>query len=85
MGKRRVNVILIPDEDSYVAYVPMFPSCTTEGDTPKSALKNAKEALELLFENASDDDYENLALSYSDHVTVGEVEIDVPVHAGAKT
>ena len=84
MGKRRVNVIVIPDEDSYVAYIPMFPSCTTEGGTPKEALKSAKEALELLFENASDDDYENLNLAFANHVTVGEVEIDVPVHAGAK-
>ena len=79
------NIILIPDKNCYVAYVPMFPSCTTEGDTPKLALKNAKEALQLLFENASDDDNENLALSYSDNVTLGEVETDVPMHAGAKT
>lgn len=78
MGKRKVNVILIPDEDSYVAFIPMFPSCTTEGGTPK-------EALELLFDDASEDDYENLAQAYATHVTIGEVEIDVPVHAEANT
>lgn len=85
MEKHKITVILIPDKEGYVAYIPMFPSCTTSGDTPKEALENARESLELLFEEPSEDDLENLKLAHSDHITVGEVEIGLPVRAKVKT
>ena len=84
MDKRKVTVILIPDEEGYVAYMPLFPSCTTEGDTPREALNNAKEALELLLEEPSEDDLENLEMSYVDHVAVGEIEVEVSARPKAK-
>jgi predicted RNase H-like HicB family nuclease len=77
-------VILLPDEEGYVAFVPLFPGCTTEGDTPRQALKNAREALELLLDEPTEDDVENLELSYVDHVIVGEIEVEVPTKTKAK-
>ncbi len=42
MHKRKVTVVLFPGEDSgYVAFMPLFPSCTTEGETVEEALQNA--------------------------------------------
>ncbi|MCH8063141.1 MAG: type II toxin-antitoxin system HicB family antitoxin [Chloroflexi bacterium] len=79
MGRHKVTVILIPDEDGYVAYIPSFPSCNTSGDSPRQALENAKESLELLFVEPSEDDLEDLNFAHADHVTVGEVELELPV------
>ncbi|MCI0438084.1 MAG: type II toxin-antitoxin system HicB family antitoxin [Chloroflexi bacterium] len=84
MEKRKVTVILFPSVDGgYTAFMPLFPDCTTSGDTAQEAFKAAKESLELLFEDPSEDDLENLELSYVDHVTVGDVEIEVNVPAKA--
>ena len=79
MGKRKVTVILYPGEDGgYVAFMPLFPSCTTEGDSVEEALKNAKESLELALESPSDTDLECLTLSHATHIVVGQVEVEVP-------
>ena len=79
MDRHKITVILIPDEDGYAAYIPSFPSCNTSGDSPREALENAKESLELLFEQPSEDDIEDLNYAHADHVTVGEVELELPV------
>ena len=80
MGKRKVTVILYPGEDGgYVAFMPLFPSCTTEGDTVEETLRNAKESLELALEAPSDTDLECLDHSHAKHIVVGEVEVDVEV------
>jgi predicted RNase H-like HicB family nuclease len=79
MEKRKVTVILFSGEDGgYVAFMPLFPSCTTEGDTAEEALKNAKESLELALEETKPDDLECLDYSHPGHVVVGEVEVEVP-------
>ena len=79
MDKRKVTVILFPGEDSgYVAFMPLFPSCTTDGETVEETLKNAKESLRLALENPSDTDLECLTLSHATHIIIGEVEVDVP-------
>ena len=71
MDKRKVTVILFPGEDSgYVAYIPLFPSCTTEGETVEETLKNAKESLELALEDPNDTDLECLTLSRATHVVL---------------
>jgi predicted RNase H-like HicB family nuclease len=79
MDSRKVTVILFPGEDSgYVAFMPLFPSCTTEGETVEETLKNAKESLELALEVPSDTDRECLMYSHASYVVVGEVEVEVP-------
>ena len=82
MERRRVTVILFPEEEGgYTAFLPLYPSCTTQGETADEALNNAKESLELLMEDPSQDDIEFLDLSHAPHVVVGEVEIEVPARA----
>ena len=79
MDKRKVTVILFPGEDSgYVAYIPLFPSCTTQGKTVEETLGNAKESLELALEEPTDTDIECLENSHAKHIVVGEVEVEVP-------
>ena len=79
MEKRKVTVILFSGEDGgYSAFIPLFPSCTTEGDTAEEALKNAKESLELALEETKPDDMECLDYSHPSHIVVGEVEVEVP-------
>ena len=76
---QKVTVILYPGEDgAYVSYVPLFPECTTQGNSVEEALANARESLELHIEDAADDDLENIKLSYVPHVVVGQVEITSP-------
>ena len=86
MSKRNVPVILLPDEDGgYSVFIPLFPACTTQGETPVEALKNAKEALELILEEPSNDDLECLELLEVSHVVLGRVEVEIPVPPKVKT
>ena len=81
MEKRKVTVILFSGGDGgYAAFMPLFPSCTTEGDTVEQALTNAKESLELALEESKPDDIECLEYSHPSHIVVGEVEVEVPGH-----
>ena len=85
MGKTSVPVILLPEEDGgYSVFVPLFPACTTQGDTAEEALRNAKEAMELILEEPSEDDLECLELLDITHVVLGQVEVDVPVTPSVK-
>jgi|AP45_3_1055517.scaffolds.fasta_scaffold139972_1 predicted RNase H-like HicB family nuclease len=78
MEKRKVSVVLFPGKcGGYVAFMPLFPSCTTEGETVEESLKNAKESLELALEKPSDIDLECLDHSHAEYVVVGEVEVEV--------
>lgn len=78
MVKKKVTVFLLPDEGGYAVFIPLFPSCTTQGETVEEALKNAKESLELALEVPMPDDLDCLELSWVNHVVVGEVEVQVP-------
>ena len=80
MGTRKkVTVILLPESDGgYTAFIPLFPSCTTQGETAEEAFQNARESIELLLEEPSEDDLEFLELSAVPHVVVGEVEVEAP-------
>ena len=79
MDSRKVTVVLFPGEDGgYVAFMPLFPGCTTEGESVEETLKNAKESLELTLEEPTDTDLECLNLSHAKYVIVGEVEVEVP-------
>lgn len=79
MEKRKVTVVLFSGEDGgYAAFMPLFPSCTTEGYTVEEALKNAKESLELALDESEPDDLECLEYSHPGHVVIGQVEVEVP-------
>ena len=52
MTTRSYNVILEPEENGgYVAVVPAFPGCYSQGDTVDEALANAREAVALTIED----------------------------------
>ncbi len=78
--KKKVTVVLFHDGESggYVAIMPTFPHCTTQGDTVGHALAMAKECLELNLREPTDWDLFDLDNAYSEHVVVGTVEVDVP-------
>ena len=42
MVQKKVTVVIYPKEDSYVAYMPLFPKCTTQGESVEDALRMAK-------------------------------------------
>jgi predicted RNase H-like HicB family nuclease len=42
---------LEPDEDKWHAYCPQLPGCHTFGATPKDALENLKDAINLYIED----------------------------------
>ncbi len=49
---RSYSVVLEPDADGgYVAIVPAFPGCYSQGDTVEDALTNAREAITLTIED----------------------------------
>ena len=81
MATKKITVVVYPCDDCYVAYMPLFPGCTTQGNSVEDALRMAKESLELaLYEP---DEFDIWALdSYSDDVVVGTVEIEFPVTLG---
>ena len=81
MVKRKVTVVLFHDDEAggYVAVMPMFPHCTTQGETVGHALAMAKECVELNLEDPSEWDLFDLDHAYSEHVVVGTIEVEVPV------
>ena len=82
MDKKKITVLLYPSEDGgYVAYMPLFPGCTTEGDSVEDAFRMAKESLELALYEPDDIDLWALD-AYSEDVVIGTVEIDFPVTPG---
>jgi predicted RNase H-like HicB family nuclease len=49
---RSYQIDLVPDEDGgYTVIVPALPGCISYGETVASALRNAREAIELHLEN----------------------------------
>ncbi len=83
MEKKRVTVVLYPGgEGRYVAFMPLLRVCTTQGDSPEDALSMARESIELMLEDATEDDLEALEMSWVPHVVVGEVEVEVPSRIG---
>ncbi len=79
MSKKNVPVILLPEvEGGFSAFVPLFASCTTQGETAEEALKNAKESLELLLADPTEDDLECFDILNVSHVVLGQVELEIP-------
>ena len=49
---RSYNVVLEPDPDGgYVAIIPAFPGCYSQGESAEEALANAREAIALTIED----------------------------------
>ena len=80
MVKKKVTVVLLHDDEAggYVAIMPTFPHCTTQGETVAHAFAMAKECLELNLQDPTDWDLFNLDNAYSQHVVIGAVEVEVP-------
>ena len=79
MTTQSVTVILYPGRDGgYSAIIPPLPSLHSHGDTVREALDMAKESVELMLEDVTEDDLEGLEMSWVPHVVVGEVEVEVP-------
>lgn len=52
LSPRSYNVVLEPDEDGgYIAIVPAFPGCYSQGETVEEALANARDAIALTIED----------------------------------
>jgi antitoxin HicB len=52
MSERAYHVVLEPDRDGgYVAVVPAFPGCYSQGETVDEAIANVKEAIALTIDD----------------------------------
>ena len=81
MATKKVTVVIYPGEDCYVAYMPLPPGCTTQGESVEEALRMAKESLELALYDP--DEFDLWAIdAYSEDVTVSTVDIEFPVVPG---
>lgn len=79
MVKRKFTVFLLPDESSYQVVFPHYPNCTTCGQTVEEALKNAREAIELVLEVEADQGADPVPPNaHVHHVVVAEIEAEVP-------
>ena len=79
MPRKKFTVFLLPDEDSYQVIFPHYPNCITCGDTVEEALKNAKEAIELVLEVEAEQGADPVPPNaHVAHVVVGEIEAEVP-------
>ena len=79
MAIQKFTVMLIPDEDGYQAIFPYYSGAITWGQTPKEALENAKEALELILEAEAEDGLGPVPYNvHASHVVIGEIEAEVP-------
>ncbi len=79
MARKKMTVILLPDEDNYQAVFPHYPNCITFGATVEEALKNAQEAIELLLEAEAEEG----SLPFPPnaqvcHVVISEIEAEIP-------
>ena len=54
MNKYEIIIFWSDEDDAYVADVPELPGCMAHGDTYESALANAKEAIQLWIETATE-------------------------------
>lgn len=79
MVKRKLTVFLLPDDEGYQVVFPHYPNCTTCGDTVEEALRNAKEAIELVLEVEAEQGADPVPHNaHVSHVVVGEIEAEVP-------
>ena len=91
MPRKKFTVFLLPDEGSYQVIFPHYPNCITCGNTVEEALKNAKEAIELVLEVEAEQGADPVPPNaHVSHTVVAEIEAEVPeslieAEAGART
>ena len=79
MARKKLTVILLPDDESYQVVFPHYPNCITYGLTIKEALKNAKEAIELLLEAEAERGADPIPPNaHAPHVVIAEIDANVP-------
>ena len=79
MPRKKFTVFLLPDEDSYQVIFPHYPGCITCGDTVEEALKNAKEAIEMVLEVEAEQGADPVPRNaHVSHAIVAEIEAEVP-------
>ena len=79
MPLKKFTVILLPDEDAYQVVFPHYPNCITQGESVEEALRNAKEAIELVLEVEAEQGADPVPPNaHVSHVVVGEIEAEVP-------
>ena len=71
--KRRLTAIIERESDGYVAFCPEL-DIASQGDTIQQARENLREALELFFEVASE---EEISDRFREEVYVTQVEVGV--------
>ena len=76
--KAKVNVVLIPSEGTWVAYVPAL-GIATDAASPDEAFSMAKEAVELMLEAGDQEALDLLEVAYSPDAILGSIEVDVPI------
>jgi predicted RNase H-like HicB family nuclease len=54
MYKYEIIIYWSKEDDAFIAEVPELPGCMAHGDTPETALKNAKEAIQLWIDTAKE-------------------------------
>jgi len=54
MYKYEIIIYWSKEDDAFIAEVPELPGCMAHGDTPETALKNAKEATQLWIDTAKE-------------------------------
>jgi predicted RNase H-like HicB family nuclease len=54
MYKYEIIIYWSREDKAFIAEVPELPGCLAHGETPETALKNAKEAIQLWIETAKE-------------------------------
>ena len=54
MYKYEIIIYWSREDNAFIAEVPELPGCLAHGETPETALKNAKEAIQLWIETAKE-------------------------------
>ena len=79
MHLMKFSVLRLPVENSYQVVFPHYPNCITCGDTVEEAIRNAKEAIELLLQAEAEQGVDPVPHNAQvDHVVVGEIQAEVP-------
>lgn len=80
MVKKKVTVVMLHDDAAggYSVFIPTIPQLATVGDNVEHGLAMAKECLEISLQEPSDWDYFEMDHSYSEHVVVGTIEVELP-------
>ncbi len=55
MGHQNYTIIVEPDEDGWLAYIPALPACYAPGDTAEEALRELQVVYEMVLEEFTEE------------------------------